>query len=239
MGLVLHTGAEPATRQEIADVVTPDPLNKWFPIPHATLITRAESALAAVNLEVTKETHGLWKDGLRYFGVLELKSNQSDYSTIVGLRNSHDRSFSAGLACGSHVLCCDNLSFTGEIVIGRKHTTNILADLERLVMEAVGRLTEIKVQQETRIRAYKLHKVSNKAADHLIMQGFRSKVINVQRIAKVNQAWYEPEHDEFKPRNVWSLFNAFTGTLNGQALNNYKVTPRLHGMMDNYAGIAA
>ena len=37
-----------------------------------------------------------------------------DYSLVLGLRNSHDKTFPASLALGSQVLVCDNLSFFGE-----------------------------------------------------------------------------------------------------------------------------
>ena len=58
------------------------------------------------------------------FGLLEVANCQQteDYAYVLGLRNSHDKRFPAGLAVGASVFVCDNLSFSGEIKIGRKHT---------------------------------------------------------------------------------------------------------------------
>ena len=239
MSLMLHAGANEASFNQVAAVATPEPEGRWFPIPHVALVERTQNALEAVQLEVTDQKFGVWKDGMRFFGVLELRSRRADYSTVVGLRNSHDQTFCASLACGSRVFVCDNLAFSGEIVVGRKHTTNILQDLERLVMQAIGKLVEANIVQEKRIDAYHDTEIDNQTADHLIMQAFRSKVINVQRIAHVNKNWREPEFEEFEPRNVYSLFNAFTSTMRTQPLLTLNATPRLHGMLDTYCGLAA
>jgi hypothetical protein len=66
--------------------------------------------------------HAITPDGARYFGMLTLRSNYGDYGDLVGLRNSHDKTFPIGIAFGSRVFVCDNLAFIGDHVIRRKHT---------------------------------------------------------------------------------------------------------------------
>jgi hypothetical protein len=39
---------------------------------------------------------------------------------------------------------CDNLSFSGEVRLARKHTSRIEADLPALVNRAVGQLGELR-----------------------------------------------------------------------------------------------
>jgi hypothetical protein len=58
----------------------------------------------------------------------------------VGLRNSHDRGYPAGLVAGTGVFICENLSFCGEVEIGRKHTRFAVRDLNHLTARAVGQL---------------------------------------------------------------------------------------------------
>jgi len=43
----------------------------------------------------------------------------------LGLRNSHDKSFSLALTVGFRVFVCDNLAFIGDFqaVIAKKHTS--------------------------------------------------------------------------------------------------------------------
>ncbi len=72
--------------------------------------------------EIIREDYGVTPDGARFFGVLSLKSEYGDYSDTVGLRNSHDKRFPIGISFGSRVFVCDNLAFSGDRVIRRKHT---------------------------------------------------------------------------------------------------------------------
>jgi hypothetical protein len=60
--------------------------------------------------------------GARYFGLLMLRPPYGDYGDLVGLWNSHNKSFPIGIAFCSRVFVCDNLAFIGDHVIKRKHT---------------------------------------------------------------------------------------------------------------------
>ena len=78
--LVLHRGAHPATRDEVARVVTPDRTRTWVPIPHATLLDGVQAALERVGLTVTAESHGLGHGGDRLFSLLRLADAQRPLS---------------------------------------------------------------------------------------------------------------------------------------------------------------
>ena len=112
--LLVHCGANRVDRGAIALAPTPERTRTWFPIPHAQLLELVESTFQSNDYSIANEAHALTDS--RYFGLLELKteSQPDDYRLVVGLRNSHDRSFPAGLAVGHCVLCCDNLAFSGR-----------------------------------------------------------------------------------------------------------------------------
>ena len=57
------------------------------------------------------------------------QTSSEDYCWVLGLRNSHDKTFPAGIVAGASVFVCDNLSFSGEIKFARKHTRFIVRDL--------------------------------------------------------------------------------------------------------------
>jgi len=59
---------------------------------------------------------------------------------VLGIRNSHDKTFPASLVDGALVFVCDNLSFSGEIRVTRKHTRFIRRDLVTLVQGPIGKL---------------------------------------------------------------------------------------------------
>src|SRR5688500_9806548 len=111
--LVLHCGARHVERHVVEEAPTPAASPTRVPIAHHRLLEHAEDALTASGMTVANEAHALWTDGLRYFGLLEVTNGRppKDYGLVIGLRNSHDKSFPAAIAMGSSVFCCDNLAF--------------------------------------------------------------------------------------------------------------------------------
>ena len=132
-------------------------------MPHHRLLEQVESTITGNGLTVINQAHALWQDGQRYFGLLEVANGEShdDYGLVIGLRNSHDKSFPAAIAMGSCVFCCDNLAFSAEVTIARRHTRFIERDLPRIVHTAVGRLADMRGQQDERIRTYKETELSD------------------------------------------------------------------------------
>src|SRR4030095_3126122 len=164
--LVLHAGAHEVSRQTVNDVVTPEPTKTWMPISHISLIEQVELVLKTNNLRVTGQAHSLTREGMRYFGLMEIRNGQKseDYSWVLGLRNSHDQSFPASLVAGANVFICDNLSFSGEVKLSRKHTTFIWRDLPQLTERAIGRLISKWHDKDRRIEAYRDHGLSDMEA---------------------------------------------------------------------------
>jgi hypothetical protein len=239
-GLILHCGANAAEIDAVRAVPTPDATPSWQPIPHGDLYGRVRSTLESSGLHIVEEAHGLWRDGLRYFGLMEVRNGHdgNDFGLVVGLRNSHDKSFPAALALGSHVFCCDNLAFSGEVKLSRKHTTYIWRDLPGLVERAVGRLADLRNLQARRIGAYKSTALTDDRAVHdLVVRSVYARVLPGSQIMDVLNEWRRPRHEEFEPRTVWSLFNSFTETLKGSLTLLTSRTQALHGLLDTHVGL--
>src|SRR5215469_11826375 len=144
LDLRLHCGARAVTREAVRLVPTPDSTPSWTPIPHIELIEQVESALKTNGLTIVEQAYALSKEGQRYFGMLQIRNGASnqDYGWVLGLRNTHDQSYSAGIVAGAGVFVCDNLSFSGEVSIFRKHTVFIKRDLPHVTNRAIGCLME-------------------------------------------------------------------------------------------------
>ena len=238
--LILHCGAHAASIDEVKSVDTPKPTMSWVPIPHASLMDLVTSTLQTSGLKVVNTAHSLTKEGNRYFGLIQVTGKQSspDYSWVLGLRNSHDKSFPAGIVAGASVFVCDNLSFSGEVVIARKHTTYIMRDLPRLTGEAVGRLMDSWHHQDQRIEAYQGSRLSESRAHDLIIRAVDIGACCNQMIPHVISEWREPKYTEFRKRTAWSLFNAFTEALKGNLTELPKRTQRLHALLDTHCGLS-
>ena len=109
--LILHCGAAHVDLEEVRAVSTPRSTNSWCPIPHHQLISTVQKTLAATQLRLGTQAHSLSHEGQRYFGLMEIHGRQTggDYCWVLGLRNSHDKTFPAGIAAGASVFVCDNL----------------------------------------------------------------------------------------------------------------------------------
>jgi hypothetical protein len=156
----------------------------------------------------------------------------------VGLRNSHSKRFPAGLVIGSRVFVCDNLAFSGEIQVARKHTTNILRDLQQLTVRAVGFLAERWMDQEKRIDAYRNHFVGDARAHDLVIKALDARAITVTQIPAILAEYRNPRHAEFEDRTAWSWFNCVTETLKGTNMFALPTrTQALHGLLDHQVGL--
>ena len=118
---------------------------------------------------------------------------------------------------GNRVFICDNLSFSGDVTVARKHTRFIGRDLDRLIYAAVGRLADMRVKQEVRFAAYRNGQLTDPEAHDLIIRAMLARIVSGAQVAQVVDEWQKPAHEEFAPRNVWSLFNDFTEVLKGTA----------------------
>lgn len=243
LNLIIHTDdGQKVGRSDLERISTPRPTQSWYPIPHANLVDGVERALVRSGLRVIAEAHGVAKEGNRYFGMLQVANgeNPRDYSLVVGLRNSHDKRFPAGLVVGAGVFVCDNLSFSGEIRIGRKHTRFINRDLPQLIEGAVGKLGSMRRSQDDRISAYKRTELSDSQVHDFLIQSLDARVIPASRIPKVLEEYRAPRHPEFaEARNGWRLMNAYTEVMKESSIfERPRVTQALHGLLDTACGVA-
>lgn len=241
--LILHCGAHTASLKDVKTIPTPPATDSWCPIPHHELITTVQKTLASSRLKIGTQAHSLSHDGMRYFGLMEVtakRKNSDDYCWVLGLRNSHDKTFPAGIVAGASVFVCDNLSFSGEIKFARKHTRFINRDLPQLVERSIGLLMSKWHDQDKRIAAYKEAEISEVDAHDLIIRATDVGVCSNRFIPSLLREWRKPRYEAFASRNVWSLFNAFTESLkSGNLAELPKRTEALHGLMDTHVGLAA
>ena len=238
--LYLHCGGSLVEPDQLERVATPEAVGRWQPIGHAELAGQVRRGLEDAGMKVLTEAHALNKGGAQYFGLMQVAidgHDNDDWGTVVGLRNAHDKRFPAALAMGNAVFICDNLAMTGEVVLARRHTTNILRDLPQVTARAVGRLGEFVGMTERRAATYREREMGNAEAHDLIVRALDARAITTTMVPKVLAQWRAPSHPEFRDRNLWSLYNAFTETLKGRLLQLPQRSEALHGVLDSAATV--
>jgi hypothetical protein len=245
LNLILHCGARNVDYEDVVKARTPEGTATHQPIAHAALADLVRLSVGCGGFSVVEEAHALSHEAQRYFGMFQVAghdgaSHTDDYSLVIGIRNSHDKSFPFGGVMGSGVFVCDNLAFSGEVIVRRKHTRKIMRDLPGLVDGMIGRLLDMRVHQSSRIEAYKTTELSTERAQSLMIDAMRSDVVPASKLGKVLQEWEAPRHPEFREgRTVWRLFNAFTEIAKerGQISDRPRQTQALHGICDSVCGI--
>lgn len=223
--------------EALAGVQTPEGTHSHTPIPHHNLVKMTRQALDRAGLEVTEEEHATARGGLRYFGGFALKGKDfegEDRKIVLGLRNAHDKSFAASIAVGNQMMVCENLCFSSDIKLARRHTTNILADLPRVLSSAVGRVTSHWQDMGKRITSYQNTEVMDAAK--MIVELVDAKAFPARDIYKAVEEFRNPRHEEFKGGSLWSLYNSITENLKGGDLTKLADrTMRMQSIFDKFA----
>ena len=115
-GLLTHAGATRIGRQELPALPTPEATGTHKPIPHHALVEALVESLAYRQLDIVKDEYAVSADGMRLFGFLSLNLEHAGIRLALGIRNSHDKSFSLGITVGYRVFVCDNLAFHGDFM---------------------------------------------------------------------------------------------------------------------------
>jgi hypothetical protein len=226
--------------EALMGVETPAATDSFQPIGHAQLVQFVRNALGLFGLSIVTEEHSLARDGQRYFGGFALTGKGiegADRQIVLGLRNAHDKSFAAAICIGNRMLVCENLCFSSDIKLARRHTVNILRDIERVIADAVGRVLAHWNDMGNRILAYQNTALSNEQAENLIVSLVDCKAFPARDIYSAVQEFRNPRHEEFKGSTLWSLYNSITENLKGGDLSKLPFrTMTTQSIFDRVAG---
>jgi hypothetical protein len=208
--LLSHVDTDLVTREQLALVETPDATRSFKPIPHLELVETLEQSLRQNHITIRKEQFALRRDGSTLFGVLQLAyQDTADGGAALGLRTANNRTMSIQLCAGLQVFICDNMVFRGDLIaLNRKHTSglHLRTELNHAVLrfqDHFGRLTG-------EIGNLKERNLSDPDAKAIIHDVFVQGIIPIRLLPEASNLYFEPFVDEFRPRNAWSLHNAFT-----------------------------
>ena len=208
--------------EQLASVFTPEKTESFQPIPHFGLVELTREAIGRAGLSISQEEHSLARGGQRYFGGFALSGldiTGADRQIVLGLRNAHDKSFAASICVGNRMMVCENLCFSSDIKLARRHTTNIMTDLPRVLADAVGRVVSHWNDMGNRIESYKQTEITRDRAADLLIDLVDSKAFPAREIYNAVQEFRNPRHEEFKGGSLWTLYNSVTENLKNSDLS--------------------
>ena len=257
LGMMLHCGAKEIGREDIPNIDCPDAVttvrdgkngkveSTWQPVEHEFLVRYTEQNLLNQGWEITQSQYATTPMGNRFFGLMEITGRDLDgngadgeYSRLLGLRNSFDKSMTAGIACGAKVFVCDNLSFSGDVCANHRHTKNIYEKLPGMITTAISKIGEAFKFQDRRIEAYKETEFDRYTLGDQMIKLIRSGSIPPGKAVAVHDEYLKPTHEHNTDSKVWNLFNAVTEVLKTvPAPEMCNRTQRLHKELDKTCGV--
>jgi len=199
----------------LKQVPLPEATESYQPVSHYDLAVNLAKVAGDILPDQTllNSQFGLARNGNQLFGVHTFRNGSDEMGMSIGFRNSYDKSMSVGIALGASVFVCENLAFTGDITIMRKHTINVWNDLEELMITTIYRsranFTRIREDAEEMKRL----NVDNDSAYKVMGLLFGKGMLTPRQLPVMKREWLKPAYEDFQPRNLWSLYNAGTEAL--------------------------
>ena len=215
MTLLMQGGSSLVSLDDVCAIPLPEATRTYQPVAHgklsSMLIEMAENLLP--NFSHQQSRFGLAAEGNKMFGVHTFTSSSTSMGLSIGFRNSYDRSMSVGIAVGASVLVCDNLALCGDITILRKHTRNVIRDMEAQALAGIYRSQQAYSQILGDAESMRLMEISDDHAYRMLGLVYGRELITPRQIPVAHREWQRPQYEEFEPRTVWSLYNAITEAL--------------------------
>lgn len=231
--LIAHCGTRKITRDELRDIPAPAETETHKPVSHYTLIKELTLTLSYRNLVVTRDEYAVSADGMRMFGVLDLNSRADGFCFSIGVRNGNDKTMRLSMVAGLRVIVCDNMLFAGDFKpVLRKHTKAMeLTDLIAVGVEKIQRNFDPMAQQVNEWRARALSDLTAKSViyDACLTERIFPRTI----LLAVHRHYFAPEIEEFRPRTMWSLANAFTSAFKWlKPVSQFQMTAKLGAFLE-------
>jgi hypothetical protein len=216
----------PVTIDQLRQLDTPEPTDSWMPIAHHEVVERLTRQLERRHLAIraarmTVADGALYPQpgesieirGARLFASFDLEPISgvefpAGCIPSLGLRNSVDKSYALSVLAGARVLVCSNGVLSAEFIVSRKHTSGIRLNesIDRALdsfMSSVRSFTEL--HERLRMKTIGLD-----AAKALVVDMAIAGALPSSHVVDVVNEFESPRHDEFRDRNLWSLYNATT-----------------------------
>jgi len=217
------------SRAELAQIPTPPATTTHIPIPHIEVVETLVGTLNLRHIGVVAEEFAVSSDGMEMFGVLDLETAFEGCRFAIGIRNANNKRFRLSCTVGLRVFVCQNLAFQGDYTpVLAKHSKNF--SLQDSISIGVDRMQRNFDPMRRQVEAWRASQLSDEAAKLIIYRAFIAGDLEAPRhLARVvHNHYFDPQHEEFAPRTMWSLSNAFTSAFKElDAIPQFRATAKL------------
>lgn len=280
MAFINHCGAQNVDREYLELLEDPIPLTEThYPVRHDTFVDLARNVVDKAGYDIQLEQYSLRQENKmkqdgrperlpggairpqfdNLFGYYEVKKRGTDglkdIVHSVGLRNSNTMHNRGQLGCGERVFVCDNMAFSAQHTVARKHTKRIMDHLPELMHLAVEKLKGEFDRNEARVQIYKeaqldrsdVHDIVCLAAERSFELDDDGEItdklenekncIPSSKLMPWIKEYKDPSHEAFRREDAWALKNALTEVAKEwDFASMQRRTEKLTRVLDDYIG---
>tara|TARA_Y100001973_G_C5209214_1_gene344240 strand:- start:20820 stop:21575 length:756 start_codon:yes stop_codon:yes gene_type:complete len=200
------------TLEEIKAVALPEKTDTYQPVAHEEVISYVLNELSdkLPQFKLQDINYGLSQKGQCLFGMATFSNGNKYMGPSIAFRNSYNKEFSLGFAFGSQVFVCANGMFTGDIVVAKKHTTNVWSSMREVMDVEIANVEKSYKKLETDVSAMK--EIAMPTDEGFKALGLlRGKEVLTPRVfEKAMKEFIEPTYYEHKDGTALQLYNACT-----------------------------
>jgi hypothetical protein len=231
--LISYTGK--MTRAELAKLPTPPATETHMPIPHAAVVETLVETLSHRHIGVVGEEFAVSSDAMEMFGVLDLEAGFEGCRFAIGIRNANNKRFRLACTVGLRVFVCYNLAFRGDYTpVLAKHSKHFA--LEDALSIGIDRMQRNFDPMQRQVERWRAQQLPAEEAKLTIYRAFIEGELEVPKhlARRVHDLYFNPQHEEFVPRTMWSLSNAFTSAFKElDPIPQFKATAKLGEFLEN------
>ena len=217
------------TRAELAKLPTPLATETHVPISHSAVIEALVETLGHRHIGVVAEEFAVSTDAMEMFGVLDLETSFQGCRFAIGIRNANNKRFRLACTVGLRVFVCHNLAFGGDYTpVLAKHSKRF--SLEDALSIGVDRMQRNFEPMRRQVESWQSQQLSAEEAKLMIYRAFVEGDLDIPKhlARRVHELYFAPQHEEFEPRTMWSLSNAFTSAFKElDPIPQFKATTKL------------
>ncbi len=223
------------TRAELAKLPTPPATTTHLPIPHTAVVETLVETLSHRHIGIVGEEFAVSSDAMEMFGVLDLETSFEGCRFAIGIRNANNKRFRLACTVGLRVFVCHNLAFGGDYSsVLAKHSKRF--SLEDALSIGVDRMQRNFEPMRQQVETWRAQQLSAEEAKLTIYGAFIEGDLDVPKhlARRVHELYFNPQHEEFEPRTMWSLSNAFTSAFKElDPIPQFKATAKLGGFLES------
>lgn len=209
--LINHCGAHLVTKGDLEAIPAPSRTETWFPVRHLDVLEAVEETIGSAGFGIRSCQFSVSNENRRFFGILDLESPLAEGVTLsVGIRNSNDKSFPIGFCIGNRTFVCDNLAFSSEVVLSKRHTRFGEDRFREGIASIVGKLRDYQSIEAQRIERLQQQELDDDQADAIVLRAWDKGIVGTRLLRPLIDQWRQPAFAEFLPRTAWSMLSAYT-----------------------------